>query len=151
MGSEILDDLEPELAQKLLLRATYLTKSRWIEKEKAAMAVVKILGSYTLAIIQAGAFVRQKLCTLEEYPTLFQQQKGQLLKFQSKQNLSTYGNVYATFEVSAEHLQKSKLKRQDLKRQELERQELKRQEQERQELERQDLKRQKQKKQESKK
>lgn len=109
VGSEILGDLEPKLAQKLLLRATYLPESRWMEKEKAAMAVVEILGSHTLAIIQAGAFVRQKLCTLEEYPTLFQQQKGQLLKFQSKQNVSAYGNVYATFEVSAEHLQKSKL------------------------------------------
>lgn len=109
VGSEILGDLEPKLAQKLLLRATYLTESRWMEKEKAAMAVVRILGSHTLAIIQAGAFIRQKLCTLEEYPTLFQQQKGQLLKFQSKQNLSAYGNVYATFEVSAEYLQKSKL------------------------------------------
>jgi len=110
VGSETLGDLEPELARKLLLRATYITESRWKEKEEAALAVVKILGSHTLAIIQAGAFVRQKLCTLEEYPTIFQQQKGQLLKFHSKQNLSVYGNVYTTFEVSAEHLQKSKLR-----------------------------------------
>lgn len=86
-----------------------IQQSRWKEKEKAAMAVVRILGSHTLAIIQAGAFIRQKLCTLEQYPTIFQQQKGQLLKFHSKQNLSVYRNVYTTFEVSAEYLQNSKL------------------------------------------
>ena len=109
VGSETLGDLEPQLARKLLLRATNITESRWKEEEEAATAVVKILGSHTLAIIQAGAFVRQNLCTLEDYPTIFQQQKGQLLKFYSKQNLSVYSNVYTTFEVSAEYLQKSNL------------------------------------------
>ena len=73
------------------------------------MSVVEILGSHTLAIIQAGAYVRQKLCTLEEYSIIFQQQKQQLLKFHSKQSVSTYRNVYTTFEVSVEHLQNSKL------------------------------------------
>ena len=109
VGRETLGGLEPELARELLLRATDIAQSRWKEKEKDAMAVVTILGSHTLAIIQAGAFIRQKLCTLEQYPTIFQQQKGQLLKFHSKQNLSVYRNVYTTFEVSAEYLQNSKL------------------------------------------
>ena len=109
VGRETLGDLEPELAQELLLRATDIVESRWKEKEKAAIAVVRILGSHTLAIIQAGAFIRQKLCTLEQYPTIFQQQKGQLLKFHSKKNLSVYRSVYTTFEVSAEYLLNSKL------------------------------------------
>ena len=102
-------DLEPKLARKLLLRATSIIESQWKEKEKAAMAVVNILGSHTLAIIQAGAYIRQNLCTLEEYPTLFQEKRVQLLEFYSRQNLSVYHNVYTTFEVSAEYLQKSKL------------------------------------------
>ena len=109
VGSEALGDLQPDLARELLLQATNIAESRWKEKEKAATAVVNILGLHTLAIIQAGAFVRQKLCTLEQYPIVFQQQKEQLLKFHSKQNVSTYGNVYTTFEVSAEHLQTSQL------------------------------------------
>lgn len=109
MGSETLGDLELEDARELLLQATSIAKSRWKEKEKAATAVVNILGLHTLAIIQAGAFVRQKRCTLEQYPTLFQQQKELLLKFHSKQHVSTYGNVYTTFEVSVEHLQDSQL------------------------------------------
>ena len=109
VGSETLGDLELEDARELLLQATSIAESRWKEKEKAATAVVKILGLHTLAIIQAGAFVRQKLCTLEQYPTLYQQQKEQLLKFHSKQHVSTYGNVYTTFEVSVEHLEDSQL------------------------------------------
>ncbi len=109
VGSERLGSLNPELAQELLLKATSIPEGRWKEKEKAAVAVINILGSHTLAIVQAGAFVRKKLCSLEEYSTLFRQQKEELLKFHSEANVSTYGNVYATFEVSAEYLQNSAL------------------------------------------
>ena len=109
VGSEKLDDLEPGLARKLLYRAADIAESRWKENEKAAMAILTILGSHTLAIIQAGAFIKKGLCSLEQYPSVFKQQQGKLLKFHAKQNLSAYGNVYATFEVSAEYLQKSAL------------------------------------------
>ena len=109
VGSEKLEDLEPGLARELLYRAADIAKSQWKEKEEAAMAIVKLLGSHTLAIIQAGAFIKKGLCSLEQYPTVFKQQQGKLLKFHAKQNLSTYGNVYATFEVSAEYLQNSPL------------------------------------------
>ena len=109
VGSEKLEDLEPELALELLYRAADIAESQWKEKKEAAMAIVKILGLHTLAIIQAGAFIKKGLCSLEQYPIVFKQQQGKLLKFHAKQNLSTYGNVYATFEVSAEYLQKSAL------------------------------------------
>ena len=109
VGSETLEDLEPKLACGLLYRATNIAESQWKEKEEAAMAIVKILGSHTLAIIQAGAFIKKGLCSLEQYPTVFKHQQGKLLKFHANQNLSTYGNVYATFEVSAEYLQNSAL------------------------------------------
>ncbi|KAI9669728.1 MAG: hypothetical protein M1831_007424 [Alyxoria varia] len=107
VGYEILEDLEPELARELLFKASSTPESQWKENEQAAMSIVEILGSHTVAIIQAGAFVRQKHCTLEEYPSIFQQQRDKLLKFHSGQNESTYGNVYATFEVAAEYLQNS--------------------------------------------
>lgn len=107
--SHSLECLEPELALKLLLRAAHIAERRWKEKKEAALAIVEILGSHTLAILQAGAFIRRKLCTLEEYPTTFQQRKQELLTFHSKQGMSTYGNVYSTFEVSAKYLQKSNL------------------------------------------
>jgi len=104
-----LEELEPELAQDLLLLATGIEQGRWKDKRRAALAIVEILGSHTLAIIQAGAFIKKKLCTIERYPAIFQQQKGQLLKFYSKQNASIYRNVYATFDVSVKYLEKSEL------------------------------------------
>ena len=88
VGSETLYVLEPEFAKELLLRATQITENRSLEKAEAALAVIQTLGSHTLAIIQAGAFIRQNMCTLEEYPTVFQQRKQELLTFHSKQMMS---------------------------------------------------------------
>ena len=107
--SHSLECLEPELARELLLRAAHVAEHRRKEKTEAALAIVEMLGSHTLAILQAGAFIRRKLCTLEEYPTTFQQRKQELLRFHSKQGMSTYGNVYSTFEVSAKYLLSSQL------------------------------------------
>lgn len=109
VGWITLDALELELARELLLRATCVTQTRWREKEAAATSVIETLGSHTLAIVQAGAYIRTNRCTLEQYADIFQQQTEKLLKFYSRQNLSTYRNVYATFEVSAEYLQKSEV------------------------------------------
>ncbi|KFZ18351.1 hypothetical protein V501_01270 [Pseudogymnoascus sp. VKM F-4519 (FW-2642)] len=41
-------------------------------------------------------------------PKKYQQQRKRLLKFQPKQAQSTYGDVYATFEASADVLRQSK-------------------------------------------
>lgn len=106
VGSQMLDGLAPELARSLLLRAARIPENQWKDKAHAATAVVEALESHTLAIMQAGAYIRSNLCTIEEYPTLFREQK-QILEFHSDQVLSTYGNVYATFEISADYLQKS--------------------------------------------
>ena len=107
VGSERLEHLEHEYAQQLLLRVAYPNESQRKEKEQAALSVVKMLVSHTLAIIQAGAFIKQKFCRLEEYPAFFREKKGDILKFHSKQHESEYGNVYATFEVSSRYLQDS--------------------------------------------
>lgn len=107
--SHSLECLEPELARELLLRAAHIAEHGWKEREEAALAIVEILGSHTLAILQAGAYIRRKLCTLEEYPAIFQERKQELLRFQTKQGMSAYGNVYSTFEVSAKYLQNSNL------------------------------------------
>lgn len=109
VGWITLDALELDLARELLLRAAGVTQTRWKEKEEAATNVVGILGSHTLAIVQAGAYIRTNRCTLEQYADVYQQQTGKFLKFYSRQNLSTYRNVYATFEVSAEYLQNSEV------------------------------------------
>ena len=109
VGSETLDCLEIELARELLLRTLHITGSSWKDKEKAATIVVESLGSHTLAIIQAGVYMKKNRCSLENYSIIFQRQMKELLKFHSKQNMSTYCNVYATFEVSLKYIQNSEV------------------------------------------
>ena len=109
VGSETLHALALEFALLLLLKASALQKNEWEENRNAATVVIEILGSHTLAIIQAGAYVRQKLCSLDEYPLIFHKLKKSVLQFHSTANIATYGNVYKTFEVSAEYLENSGL------------------------------------------
>ena len=107
VGSEILEGLEPNLAQEPLLKAAGIPKSLWKDKSEAALAAVGVLGLHTLAIVQAGAFIQQGRCTVEQYSVEFQQRKNILLKFNSLQLRSEYQNVYTTFEVSTQYLQRS--------------------------------------------
>ena len=107
VGQETLDNLDPEDATTLLLKASEVNEDLWQVRQSAAKEVVDVLGLHALAIIQAGAFIKKRLCSLEEYPREFQVQRHRLLQFRPKQAQSTYGDVYATFEVSAHVLEES--------------------------------------------
>ena len=107
VGQETLDNLDPEDATTLLLKASGVNEDLWQVRQSAAKEVVNILGLHALAIIQAGAFIKKRICSLEEYPREFQVQRHRLLQFRPKQANSTYGDVYATFEVSARVLEES--------------------------------------------
>jgi tetratricopeptide (TPR) repeat protein len=107
VGEETLDNLDPEDATTLLLKASGVNEDLWQIRQSAAKEVVNILGLHALAIIQAGAFIKKRICSLEEYPREFQVQRHRLLQFRPKQANSTYGDVYATFEVSARVLEES--------------------------------------------
>ncbi|KAF7504364.1 hypothetical protein GJ744_002421 [Endocarpon pusillum] len=107
VGYRELETLARSEAVGLLLKTTNVEPSLWESHETIAGKVVDILGSHTLAVVQAGAFIQQGLCSLEDYPTHFVQQRQRLLQFRPKQARSEYGDVYATFEVSAKHLEES--------------------------------------------
>ena len=100
-GSEVLEGLESESAIKLLLRAANIPETSWPSYNQQAEGIIKLLGSHTLALIQAGAFVAQGYCKLEEYTSVYRRQRDRLLKFQPKQGKSRYCDVYTTFEASA--------------------------------------------------
>jgi tetratricopeptide (TPR) repeat protein len=91
----------------LLLKAVFVEPDFWESFRSAAAAVVNVLGSHTLTIVRAGAFIQQGFCSLEEYPNHFIQQRQRLLHFRPMQAKSVYGDVYATFEVSVKHLEDS--------------------------------------------
>jgi len=107
VGYRDLQALDPKEAVILLLGAAEIEPDLWESHTTATAMVVNVLGSHALAIVQAGAFIRQGLCSLEEYPNHFIQQRQRLLQFRPLQANSVYGDVHATFEVSAKLLKDS--------------------------------------------
>ena len=107
VGCEDLDHLDLQDAKSLLFKAARISESSRENNQEAAEEVVQVLGFHTLAIIQAGAYIKFRFCSLEEYPIHFRQQEESLLKYHPKQARSQYGSVFATFEISATQLKSS--------------------------------------------
>ena len=101
---EPLTNLDPEDSRALLLKAARIPEEHWDENEEAAERVTLLLGSHTLALIQAGAYITRRHGSLKDFPKTFQQQRRRLLEFRPLQAQSRYCDVYATFEASAEVL-----------------------------------------------
>lgn len=108
VGSKALTGLSDQDSIELLLKATQIHPPSWPTHEPAAKQVIEILGSHTLALIQAGAYVAMGYCQLEQYPGEYDRRRARLLKFAPKQAQSRYSDEYATFEVSAHILGSSK-------------------------------------------
>jgi hypothetical protein len=107
VGTEDLQSLDPSSCLNLLLQAAGIPKECWSEQEPAAERVIKVLGSHTLALVQAGAAISQGYCSIENYPEEYQRQCKRLMEFCPQQAQSRYRNVYATFEASAHVLESS--------------------------------------------
>ena len=58
-------------------------------------------------VVEAHSYISRDHCTLKEYPTVRERQRKRLLTFPPSQAQSRYGDVYATFEASAEILPSS--------------------------------------------
>ena len=91
----------------LLLKTSEIPHSEWDSQRDAAHKVVKCLGSHTLAIIQAGAYVGAKHCTLSEYPEIFEntRRRQKLLDHALGQERSRYGSVWTSFEITHKSLE----------------------------------------------
>ncbi|KAF2624911.1 hypothetical protein BU25DRAFT_128558 [Macroventuria anomochaeta] len=107
--AEALEGLDAEHSTQLLLKAARVPEEAWRSCETQAQAqnVVRLLGSHTLALIQAGAYVAEGFCQLAEYPKKYQQQRKRLLKYNLTQEQSRYRDVFATFEASTDALERS--------------------------------------------
>ncbi|KAH6694332.1 hypothetical protein BKA61DRAFT_257548 [Leptodontidium sp. MPI-SDFR-AT-0119] len=104
---EALEGLEEEDSKNLLLKAAELPRESWSSCSYDAKGVVNLLGSHPLALIQAGAYISQGHCQLGQYPKVYQRQRQRLLKYRPNQAQSRYCDVYATFEASADVLERS--------------------------------------------
>ncbi|KAJ4293464.1 hypothetical protein N0V90_008747 [Kalmusia sp. IMI 367209] len=102
-----LEGLTMEHSSELLLKAAQVPEEKWTYYKAQAQDIVQLLGSHTLALIQAGAYIAEGHCRLGQYPEKYQQQRKQLLKHHPGQEQSRYRDVYATFEASAAVLEYS--------------------------------------------
>lgn len=105
-GNDYYERLGEETAVELLLRSCGTNSIAWNECKDDAHLVVDLLGCHALAVVQAGAAVSQGICRLGEYKSIFLNQRYALLDSSPDLANSEYGNVYATFEVSARYLER---------------------------------------------
>jgi len=98
-------------ARELLLQAARVPLGQHEMRKDDAQVVALLLRSHPLALIQAGSYVSHGHCTLKDYPKVYEHQHKRLLSFRPSQAQPRYGDVYATFEASAEILQSSNTER----------------------------------------
>ncbi|KAG9246100.1 hypothetical protein BJ878DRAFT_540603 [Calycina marina] len=97
------DQMDPEDAVSLLLKMALLN----VADENArgnAMPVVKALGYLALAIVQAGATLRQQLCSLESFCDVFVHQKRLLLEAGGMPD-DYQNSIYTTWEMSVHQIE----------------------------------------------
>ena len=101
VGSYEFAGMEVEEAVDLLLKAIGTDDLSSQASRLMARNIVTTLGNLSLAIIQAGAAIRQKLCRLEDYCGTYRRRRQELLSRAPTQARSDYKyTVYTTWEVS---------------------------------------------------
>lgn len=105
VGSCELESVSFEDSVDLLRKAANLYERHWDSYRQQAETIAKLLGSHTLALIQAGAFLSRDVRNWDDYHNLFDENRPNLLETSWDKVQSKYGNVYATFEVSARTLE----------------------------------------------
>ena len=96
--------LDESSAMQLALTSSGVREKEWKTKADAARRMVKVLDFHPLAIIVGSAFVQQRKCKIDDFPSFFAKKQKQLMRSAPKQMASEYKDVFTTFEVSAEFL-----------------------------------------------
>ena len=106
-GSYELGEMDLEDAVTLFLRAAGMKDAPIETLRKKAITVVQTLGCLALAIVQAGAYVRNRRCTVDEYCAIYARHRERLLTYRPVQAGSSYKfSVYTTWEISFEAIKK---------------------------------------------
>jgi tetratricopeptide (TPR) repeat protein len=102
--AEALEGLGVEHSTQLFLKAAQVPEGSWHSRNTQAQEIVQLLGVHTLALIQAGAYIAEGYCRVDQYTDRYQRQRKRLLNHFPEQEQSRYRDVYATFEASADVL-----------------------------------------------
>ena len=106
IGSRELREMESDEAINLLLRSGDLPSDDQ-DLRLLALPIVQTLGYLALAVSHAGASIRQKICSLEDYLQSYTRHRKKLLSSQAVQAGSEYKyTVYTTWEISVESIKK---------------------------------------------
>ena len=106
VGSRELREMESDEAIELLLRSGDLPNEGQ-DLRLLALPIVETLGYLALAVSHAGASIRQKICSLEDYLDSYTRHRKKLLSSQAVQAGSEYKyTVYTTWEISVESIKK---------------------------------------------
>jgi hypothetical protein len=106
-GSHCVDKLCLEDAVALLLKTAAIKDLQGENVRKVAERIVNDLGGLALAIIQAGAVIRQGICSLDEFCDLYSKQKREVLESgRSISSIESYQySVFTTWEISIEKIE----------------------------------------------
>lgn len=106
VGSRELREMDRDDAINLLLRSGDLPNDNQ-DLRLLALPIVQTLGYLALAVSHAGASIRQKICSLEDYLDVYTRHRKNLLSSQAVQASSEYKyTVYTTWEISVECIKK---------------------------------------------
>lgn len=106
VGSRELHDMESDEAITLLLRSGDLP-SEDEDLRRLAQPIVQTLGYLALAVSHAGSFIRQRICSLEDYLEKYTRHRKKLLSSRPVQAGSDYNyTVYTTWEMSVDSIKK---------------------------------------------
>ena len=106
VGSHEFRDMNEDDAILLLLKVANKDLDS-ADSRKLARAIVRALGHLPLALVQAGASIRQGVCFLENYLEVYESHKLELLKRRIVQNSDIYHqSVYTTFDITVQRIQK---------------------------------------------
>ena len=103
-GKDRYDGLSEETAVELLFKASKIDLSLYSTHDVDARNTANLLGRHALAIVLAGASISQGICDLGDYAKTFKKERRRVLKTSADLERPRYGDVYATFEVSATYL-----------------------------------------------
>ncbi|KAI0810717.1 tetratricopeptide repeat domain-containing protein [Xylaria sp. FL0064] len=96
-------------ASSLLLKASSLPRPWEPCWESLALNITEVLGHLALAIVHAGAAIRSRLCSLQDYPEWYKRfweglRDGQKVQYATKEEAA----IWTTFEICYERLEQKK-------------------------------------------
>ena len=101
IGAVKIEALSNSALIELLMKSSSLPMTEHQSSQSEADHIIRTLGFHTLAVIQAGAYVRTGLCRLDEYVELYEQHPQRMLRYHQPQSPSRHGDLFSTFEVAA--------------------------------------------------